>query len=188
MYFSCVYSFQVWNMECKLAEFRARKKAQKPADRVIQRETKALSDGSPAVCPDTPEQKPNTCPQSPHTQVWELLWRTRAITKWHINLQIKPKPDSVFPCHFRITVIICWILHVFVGFSEWPSPIWPWLKCCCGSCCWGFFQNLSSACHFLLYRYSTGSMRAFEAQEPDNLEKWVRILCLTLIVNPSWEL
>lgn len=60
-------------MERKLAEFRARKKAQteakKPADPVIQTETKAMSVDSPAVCPDTPEQKPNTCLQSPHTQV-----------------------------------------------------------------------------------------------------------------------
>lgn len=61
-------------MERKLAEFRSLKKAQteakKPADRVIQSETTAISDGSPAVCStDTPEQKPNTCPQSPHTEV-----------------------------------------------------------------------------------------------------------------------
>ncbi|XP_016337965.1 SAYSvFN domain-containing protein 1-like [Sinocyclocheilus anshuiensis] len=59
-------------MERKLAEFRARKngqtEAKKPADRVIQSETNAISDGSPAVCTDTPEQKPNTCPQSPHTE------------------------------------------------------------------------------------------------------------------------
>ncbi|XP_026050981.1 SAYSvFN domain-containing protein 1-like [Carassius auratus] len=48
-------------MECKLAEFRERKKAQtaaeKPADRVIQRETRARSDGSP-------DQKPDTCPHT----------------------------------------------------------------------------------------------------------------------------
>ncbi|KAL0163986.1 hypothetical protein M9458_039739 [Cirrhinus mrigala] len=59
-------------MERKLAEFRARKKAEteakKPADRVIQSETKAVSDDSPAVFTDTQEQKPNTCPQSPHTE------------------------------------------------------------------------------------------------------------------------
>ncbi|KAK2883669.1 hypothetical protein QQF64_016660 [Cirrhinus molitorella] len=61
-------------MERKLAEFRARKKAEtetkKPADRVIQSEIKAISDDSSAVCTNTPEQKPvlNTCPQSPHTE------------------------------------------------------------------------------------------------------------------------
>ncbi|XP_059355027.1 SAYSvFN domain-containing protein 1 [Carassius carassius] len=59
-------------MERKLAEFRARKKAeaeaQKPAESVIQTETKAMSLDSPAVCPDTPEQKPTSCLQSPHTQ------------------------------------------------------------------------------------------------------------------------
>ncbi len=62
-------------MERKLAEFRSGKKAQteakKPADRVMQIETKAISDGSSALCTNTPEQKPNTCPQSPHTEVWE---------------------------------------------------------------------------------------------------------------------
>lgn len=60
-------------MERKLAEYRARKKAEteakKPADRVIQNETKATSEDSPAVFTDTPELKPKTCPESPHTEV-----------------------------------------------------------------------------------------------------------------------
>ncbi|XDV41764.1 hypothetical protein PO909_010567 [Leuciscus waleckii] len=62
-------------MERKLAEFRARKKAQteadKPAVREIQSEMKAkTSDDSPAVSPDTTGEflKPKTCPQSPHKQ------------------------------------------------------------------------------------------------------------------------
>lgn len=60
-------------MERKLAEFRARKKAQteaKPAVRVIQSEMKAISDDSPAVSTDTTELKPKTCPQSPRKEVW----------------------------------------------------------------------------------------------------------------------
>ncbi|XP_051511472.1 SAYSvFN domain-containing protein 1-like [Myxocyprinus asiaticus] len=61
-------------MERKLAEFRARKKAQteakKPADSEIQSEMKVTGDHSPAVCGDTPELKPIiTCPQIPHTEV-----------------------------------------------------------------------------------------------------------------------
>lgn len=61
-------------MEHKLAEFRARKKAQsegmKPAERVIQSEMKAkVDDSPPAVCDDKPEQKPDTGPQTPHTEV-----------------------------------------------------------------------------------------------------------------------
>ncbi|XP_043076302.1 SAYSvFN domain-containing protein 1 [Puntigrus tetrazona] len=61
-------------MERKLADFRARRKAQteaeKPADRVIPSEAKAISGGSPAVCnvTDTSVQEPTTCPQSPHTE------------------------------------------------------------------------------------------------------------------------
>ncbi|KAK7133420.1 hypothetical protein R3I94_015333 [Phoxinus phoxinus] len=60
-------------MERKLAEFRARKKAQteaeKPAVREIQSEMKAITIDSPAVFPDTTEfLKPDTCHQSPHKQ------------------------------------------------------------------------------------------------------------------------
>jgi len=60
-------------MERKLAEFRARKKAQtgaeKPAVREIQTEMKAIDD-SPAVSPDTKEfLKPDTFHQSPPKQV-----------------------------------------------------------------------------------------------------------------------
>jgi len=56
-------------MERKLAEFRARKKAQtgaeKPAVREIQTEMKAIDD-SPAVSPDTNEfLKPDTFHRSP---------------------------------------------------------------------------------------------------------------------------
>ncbi|KAK9956216.1 hypothetical protein ABG768_013964 [Culter alburnus] len=58
-------------MERKLAEFRARKKAQteaeKPAVRVIQSEMKAIIDDSPAVSTDTTELKPKTC-RSPHKE------------------------------------------------------------------------------------------------------------------------
>lgn len=63
-------------MERKLAEFRARKKAQteaeKPAVRVIQSEMKAIIDDSPAVSTDTTELKPKTC-RSPHKEVWSHL-------------------------------------------------------------------------------------------------------------------
>jgi len=59
-------------MERKLAEFRARKKAQTGAEkpvREIQTEMKAIDD-SPAVSPDTKEfLKPDTFHQSPHKQV-----------------------------------------------------------------------------------------------------------------------
>ncbi|XP_056336960.1 SAYSvFN domain-containing protein 1 [Danio aesculapii] len=60
-------------MEHKLAEFRARKKAQtdgmKPAERVIQSEMKAkVDDSPPVVCDEKPEQNPDTGPQTPHTE------------------------------------------------------------------------------------------------------------------------
>uniref|UniRef100_A0A8C2HRM3 Si:ch211-59d15.9 n=1 Tax=Cyprinus carpio TaxID=7962 RepID=A0A8C2HRM3_CYPCA len=95
-------------MECKLAEFRARKKAQKPADRVIQRETKALSDGSPAVCPDTPEQKPNTCPQSPHTQDHSHYLLNTTCVRWLQRVAL---------AHLTLIKVLLWL--VLLGlFSE----------------------------------------------------------------------
>ncbi|KAF4099254.1 SAYSvFN domain-containing protein 1 [Onychostoma macrolepis] len=98
-------------MERKLAEFRSRKKAQteakKPADRGMQSETKAVSDGSPAVCTDPPEQKPNTCPQSPHTEDHSPLLNTTC-GRW---LQ------QVALTHLTLLKVLLWL--VLLGlFSE----------------------------------------------------------------------
>lgn len=61
-------------MERKLADYRARKKAQteakKPADREIQSEmTVQDHHESSAESSDKPELKPTTCSQTTHTQV-----------------------------------------------------------------------------------------------------------------------
>ncbi|XP_073672803.1 SAYSvFN domain-containing protein 1 [Garra rufa] len=101
-------------MERKLAEFRARKKAEteakKPADRVIQSETKAMSDDSPAVCTDKPEQNPvlKTCPQSPHTEDHSNPLLNTTCGRW---LQ------SVTLTHLTLLKVLLWL--VLLGlFSE----------------------------------------------------------------------
>ncbi|XP_016086142.1 SAYSvFN domain-containing protein 1-like [Sinocyclocheilus grahami] len=99
-------------MERKLSEFRARKKAQteakEPADRVIQTETTAMSAGSPSVCTDTPEQKPNTCLQSPHTEDHNHHLLNATCGRW---LQ------SVALTHLTLLKVLLWL--VLLGlFSE----------------------------------------------------------------------
>lgn len=92
-------------MERKLAEFRARKKAQteaeKPAVREIQIEMKPTSDDSLAVSPDKTEfLKPNNnSVVSPHKQVWSQL---TTIETMHSNTMIKLNYTSLFPPRNKI--------------------------------------------------------------------------------------